>query len=73
MINIYPTSQFKKSYKKLPKTIQRKTERREEIFISNPFNPILETHKLKGKLKNYWSYSVDETTGFYLDLKIKTN
>jgi addiction module RelE/StbE family toxin len=60
MIEIYPTSQFKKSYKKLPKIIQKKAERREKIFISNPFNPVLETHKLKGRLKNYWSYSVDE-------------
>lgn len=60
MIEIYPTSQFKKSYKKLSLTIKKKTERREKIFISNPFNPTLETHKLKGRLKNYWSYSVDE-------------
>lgn len=51
MIEIYPTSQFKKSYKKLPLVIKKKAERRERIFISDPFNPILETHKLKGKLK----------------------
>ena len=30
------------------------------MFRKDPFTPILATHKLGGKLKNYWSYSVDE-------------
>lgn len=60
MIQIYPTSRFKKAYKRLPKDIKNKTEKREEIFISNPFDRRLKTHKLKGRLKNYWSYSIDK-------------
>ncbi|PIS39192.1 MAG: type II toxin-antitoxin system mRNA interferase toxin, RelE/StbE family [Candidatus Nealsonbacteria bacterium CG08_land_8_20_14_0_20_38_20] len=60
MIKIYPTSRFKKSYKKLSLTIKKKTEKREKVFISNPFHASLKTHKLKGRLKNFWAYSVDE-------------
>ena len=32
---------------------------REKIFINDPLDKRLKTHKLKGKLKNYWSYSID--------------
>lgn len=60
MIKIYPTSRFKKSYKRLPLEIKRKAEQKVEIFVSNPFHPVLKTHKLKGKLKDYWSFSVDK-------------
>jgi len=57
---IYPTSKFRKSFKKLPKQIKEKADIKDKIFRENPFNPILDTHKLKGRFKNYWSYSVDE-------------
>lgn len=30
-----------------------------EIFIDNPFHQQLKTHKLSGKLKNLWSFSVE--------------
>ena len=58
---IYPTSQFKKSYKKLPNLIKKKGEEKDKIFRQEPFNSALAAHKLKGKLKNYWSYSVDKS------------
>lgn len=29
------------------------------IFINNPFNPELKTHKLTGKLSDYWSFSLN--------------
>jgi len=60
MIVVYPSSQFRKSFKKLPRAVQKKAERRDEMFRESPFIPILETHKLGGKLKDYWAYSVDE-------------
>lgn len=60
MIRVYPTSRFKKSYQKLPAQIKEKAEKREEVFISNPFDKRLKTHKLKGKLKDYLSYSLDK-------------
>lgn len=60
MIRIYPTSRFKKAYKRLPINLKKKAEKKEEIFIADPFNKRLNTHTLKGKLKDYWSYSVDK-------------
>ena len=32
---------------------------RTEIFVSNPFDPRLETHKLTGELRNYWAFWID--------------
>ncbi|MBI3075031.1 MAG: hypothetical protein HYY92_02355 [Parcubacteria group bacterium] len=36
-----------------------KTVERTVLFKSNPFHPRLNTHKLHGKLKNQWSFSID--------------
>ncbi|MCK4453979.1 type II toxin-antitoxin system mRNA interferase toxin, RelE/StbE family [Candidatus Parcubacteria bacterium] len=57
---IYPTSRFRKSFKKLPSTIQKKAKLRDKIFRKDPFALNLQTHKLKGKLKDYWAYSVND-------------
>lgn len=29
-------------------------------FASDPLDPLLRTHKLKGELEGYWSFSVDD-------------
>lgn len=34
-------------------------ERREVIFRKNWKNPILATHKLKGKFIGFWAFSID--------------
>ena len=60
-MNIYLTSKFKKAYKRLPKEIKEKAKIKEKIFRENPFNPILETHRLHGKYKNYWAFSIDKS------------
>lgn len=52
------SSKFKKSYKKLPKNIKIKAKERERIFRANPFDPRIETHKLHGKYKDYWSFTI---------------
>ncbi|MFH1246081.1 MAG: type II toxin-antitoxin system mRNA interferase toxin, RelE/StbE family [Candidatus Omnitrophota bacterium] len=56
---IYPTTHFIKSYKSLPGEIKEHSKHREKIFKANPFDSRLKTHKLKGKFKDYWSYSID--------------
>ncbi len=56
---IYPTTHFIKAYKSLSEEIKVHAKNREKIFKANPFDPRLNTHKLKGRLKGYWSYSVD--------------
>ncbi len=56
---ISATSKFIRSLKKLPEPIQGKLDEREKIFRNNAFDPRLGTHKLKGHLKEFWSYSID--------------
>lgn len=58
-MRIYYHPQFRRSYQKLPREIQEKAEIKETLFRRNPFDPSLKTHKLHGRLKNQWSFSVD--------------
>lgn len=58
-MKIYYRPDFVKSYKKLSLDVKEKAELKEGLFRKNPFNPQLRTHKLHGKLKNLWSFSVD--------------
>lgn len=50
---------FKKQYKKLPKEIKTRAEKREVIFRKDPFDPRLKTHKLHGPQEGFMSFSVD--------------
>jgi len=61
MIKIEWSSGFKKAYKKqvnkfpdLPITLSEKLN----IFIKDPFDARLKTHKLTGKLSDLWSFSL---------------
>ena len=56
---IYPTTHFIKAYKNLPEKVRTLVQQKELIFMADPFDNRLKTHKLKGKLKDYCSYSVD--------------
>ncbi|MBI2064309.1 MAG: hypothetical protein HYT66_01195 [Candidatus Yanofskybacteria bacterium] len=58
-MKIFYHPRFKRNYQRLPAAIQQKAEEREEMFRENPFGPALDTHKLHGKLKDKWSFSVD--------------
>jgi mRNA-degrading endonuclease YafQ of YafQ-DinJ toxin-antitoxin module len=53
------SSHFKDVYRKLSKKIQRQAEQKEDLFRKNPFDSALKTHKLHGKLKEFYSFSVD--------------
>ncbi len=33
-----------------------------QLFIDDPFHPSLRTHKLSGRLRHLWSYTVDHDT-----------
>lgn len=59
-MEVYLTSKFKKSYKKLPEQIKRRTKAKEKLFKQNPFHLSLETHPLHGKYKGYWAFSVNK-------------
>lgn len=43
----------------MPKKVKLLAEKKEEVFRKDPFTPSLKTHKLTGKLKSYWSFSID--------------
>ena len=55
---IYYSSKFSREYKKLPKDIKIKAEKKEKIFRKNPHDARLKTHRLKGILKDYWAFSI---------------
>ena len=42
----------------MPKFVQDAFLEREGKFLSDPFDPVLETHKLHGKYKDYWGFTV---------------
>ncbi len=58
-IKIKPSNRFKRSFAKLSPRIQNDAVEKENIFINNPFDKRLRTHKLKGKLGNFLSFSVN--------------
>lgn len=53
------SSKFAKEYKRLPDKIKAKAEEKEKLFRKNPYHSRLKTHKLTGKFKEYWSFSID--------------
>jgi mRNA-degrading endonuclease YafQ of YafQ-DinJ toxin-antitoxin module len=57
-MKIYHTDKFAKAYRKLPDKIKDESEKKEEIFRANPFDPRLKTHRLKGTLSDQYSFSV---------------
>lgn len=58
MLIIY-SPKFEREYKKLPNEIKNIAEQKEKIFRVNPFDLRLKSHKLTGKLKDFWSFSVN--------------
>lgn len=57
-MKIIYSSKFSREYKKLPLEIKDIAEQQEKVFRKNPFHPELKTHKLKGGLKDFLSFSV---------------
>lgn len=58
-IEIRHTARLLKSVGRLEKRIAEKLTKRDRLFRKNPFDPRLDTHKLHGRWKGYWTYSVD--------------
>lgn len=59
-MTIFYHPRFHKSFAALPEVFQHKVERRVSIFRKDPHDHRLDTHKLHGKLQNFWSFSVDD-------------
>jgi len=56
--NLILTTRFIRHFKKLPSSLKKIALEREAIFRSNPFDPILKTHKLRGKFSYFWAFSI---------------
>lgn len=56
---IYYSSKFKKEYKRLSSSVKKLAEKKELLFRDNPHNPALKSHQLTGRLKSYWSFSIN--------------
>ncbi|HBW57218.1 MAG TPA: type II toxin-antitoxin system mRNA interferase toxin, RelE/StbE family [Oscillatoriales bacterium UBA8482] len=57
------SSSFKRAFKKRIKgntNLEEKFWQKLEQFTVDPYDPSLKTHKLSGKLKEFWSFSVDD-------------
>ncbi len=59
IMEIYYSSKFEKEYLRLSTLVKMMAEKKEKIFRENPFHPSLETHKLKGALKDFWAFSIN--------------
>lgn len=57
-IKICYSSYFARAFKKLPKQQQNLAIQKQSIFKKNIFDARLKTHKLHGRLKNQWSFSI---------------
>lgn len=55
MIQVSFSSSFKRAFERQKEQFFQKLE----LFITDPFQPQLRTHKLSGNLKDLWSCSVE--------------
>jgi len=58
-MQIIYSPKFAREYKKLPLNIKLLAEKAETLFRKDSFNPKLKTHKLKGRLADFWAFSID--------------
>ena len=58
-MDIIYSQKFSKEYKKIPDNIKKLAEDKEVLFRKNPFDLKLKTHRLRGKLKIFYSFSID--------------
>jgi len=49
---------FKKQYKKISNAAQLQFQKRRDLFLKNPFHPLLQNHALHGKHQGYRSINI---------------
>lgn len=70
---IHYSSLFRRMFKKLPKSLTYEVSVREQIFRKDCFDPRLDTHKLKGKYKKSWSFSITHKNRIMFDFLTDTD
>lgn len=58
-MKIYYSPNFALRYKKLSKEVKLDAERHEIVFRKDWKDPVLATHKLKGRLVGFWAFSIN--------------
>ncbi|OGF62615.1 hypothetical protein A2926_01110 [Candidatus Giovannonibacteria bacterium RIFCSPLOWO2_01_FULL_44_40] len=56
--SVYYSSRFKKSLERMPNFVKKAFLEKEGVFMRNAFYPLLRTHQLHGKYKDYWAFTV---------------
>lgn len=56
---VYYHPRFRRNYRGLDRQIKAQAEESVALFRADPFNVRLDTHRLHGKLKKQWSFSVN--------------
>ncbi len=59
-MDIIYTPHFARLYKKLPMEVKLSAEKMEKIFRKDPFDSRLATHKLHGRFKSLWAFSINK-------------
>ena len=58
-MQILYTPHFKREAKRLAISLRPLVESRLAQFSADPHEPTLKTHKLAGRLKNFWAFSIN--------------
>lgn len=58
-MRLVATSRFERSAQKLREPQASMLQAALRRFVADPRDPLLRTHKLKGKLDGYWSFTVE--------------
>ncbi|MCF7812371.1 type II toxin-antitoxin system mRNA interferase toxin, RelE/StbE family [Candidatus Gracilibacteria bacterium] len=59
MLEIVYKPTFVRQYKKFPKALRQEMKEKIELFRTDPKHSFLKVHKLHGKLKDFYSFSVN--------------
>lgn len=60
ILRSHTTPQFEEDFLALPQKLRAKARKKTTLFERDCFLSILDTHKLKGVLKQFWSFSIDD-------------
>ena len=72
-MTIYLYARYRRSYKNLDAQLQKLADERIALFRHDAFDPRLDTHRLHGKLKKQWSFSVDQRYRILFEFLDKKN
>lgn len=67
-MQVFYLPKFVRQYKKLPEQIKDIAEKKFEIFLKDPFDRRLKTHKLSGVLEGFLAFSINHEYRIIFDM-----